>query len=304
MDSIGCNMADSSTSFSEIRALAAELPPVDSAIWEAAGAWATTGAGSSFANTAWIAKVQRRRAPQANHLRAAVFAAAHGIAADSPEGSPAAVMHEVEAMIAGGEVPRLAEDADCELKLYELAVQRPTRDSRLGPAMEEGDAAMAAAYGMMAIEPGLDAIALADLGSGPRFAAVSLGSALVGGIGVADPRIVAALARHRDVSDPLDLLAALGGPDIAAMLGTILAARLAGVPVILDGAAAQAAAAIAWRLRPDAIAHCRLAAPPAEPSDFARKLPLGSQLSHSLPTPQAGIAALAALRAACAASLA
>jgi nicotinate-nucleotide--dimethylbenzimidazole phosphoribosyltransferase len=67
----------------------------------------------------------------------------------------------------------------------------------------------------------------------------------------------AALRRHRDhLDDPLEILRRLGGRDIAAIAGAILAARLQRIPVILDGYVACAAAAVLHALDPTAIDHC------------------------------------------------
>lgn len=52
------------------------------------------------------------------------------------------------------------------------------------------------------------------------------------------------------------MLRRLGGREIAAMAGAILAARLQGVPVVLDGYVATAAAAILHALDPCALDHC------------------------------------------------
>lgn len=104
--------------------------------------------------------------------------------------------------------------------------------------MDDADACRAAAYGMMAVEPGVDIFVTAAIGPGAELAAAAMAA---GG------------------GDPLQLLAAKGGPDIAAILGVILASRLAGIPLILDGAAAFAAAEVAARLNPNALAHCRAA---------------------------------------------
>ena len=57
-------------------------------------------------------------------------------------------------------------------------------------------------------------------------------------------------------ADPLEVLRRLGGREFAAMVGAILAARVEKVPVILDGFAATAAAAVLHRLDPGSIAHC------------------------------------------------
>jgi nicotinate-nucleotide--dimethylbenzimidazole phosphoribosyltransferase len=67
----------------------------------------------------------------------------------------------------------------------------------------------------------------------------------------------AAVARHRDaLSDPLEVLRRLGGREIAAMAGAILAARVQRVPVLLDGFVVCSAAAVLQALDPSALDHC------------------------------------------------
>ena len=197
-------------SFAEIRALSAELPAGDF-IWQ----------------------------PQKEHPRIVLYAATHGIALDAPGGGIQDMTESVEDIVAGhGPLHILAEQADADLRLYDLALDRPTRDSRAAPAMDEADACRAAAYGMMAVEPGVDIFVVAAIGPGAELAARAMGAG---------------------AGDRLELLASKGGPDIAAILGVILASRLAGIPLILDGAAAYAAAKVAAGLNPDALAHCRAA---------------------------------------------
>ena len=65
-----------------------------------------------------------------------------------------------------------------------------------------------------------------------------------------------ALALHQGhLSDPLEVLRCLGGREIAACVGAIIAARHEGVPVLLDGFATTIAAAIVHAINPDAIDH-------------------------------------------------
>jgi nicotinate-nucleotide--dimethylbenzimidazole phosphoribosyltransferase len=67
----------------------------------------------------------------------------------------------------------------------------------------------------------------------------------------------AGLARHQAVlADPIDVLRCLGGREVAAMTGAILAARMARVPVILDGFIATAAASVLAKAAPGALDHC------------------------------------------------
>ncbi|MFL5214459.1 MAG: nicotinate-nucleotide--dimethylbenzimidazole phosphoribosyltransferase, partial [Microvirga sp.] len=66
-----------------------------------------------------------------------------------------------------------------------------------------------------------------------------------------------ALARHAGhLDEPLEVLRRLGGRDVAAIAGAIVAARLQRIPVVLDGYVATAAAAVLHALEPAAIDHC------------------------------------------------
>jgi nicotinate-nucleotide--dimethylbenzimidazole phosphoribosyltransferase len=68
--------------------------------------------------------------------------------------------------------------------------------------------------------------------------------------------VAAGLARHADrLADPLQALRCLGGREIAAMAGAMAAARVARIPVILDGFICCAAAAVLQRLVPGGLDH-------------------------------------------------
>ncbi len=69
---------------------------------------------------------------------------------------------------------------------------------------------------------------------------------------------------HPELVDPLSILARLGGREIAAMLGALIAARHQKIPVIVDGFVATSAAAIAHAVNPRAIDHCLFAHVSAE----------------------------------------
>src|SRR5699024_7244410 len=67
--------------------------------------------------------------------------------------------------------------------------------------------------------------------------------------------VAAALARTKGEGDPLRLLAAVGGPEIALLTGVTLGAAGAGAPVVLDGLAASLPGLIAARLEPGVQGH-------------------------------------------------
>ena len=75
-----------------------------------------------------------------------------------------------------------------------------------------------------------------------------------------------ALAQHRSAGgDPFEMLRRLGGLELAAIAGAVLAARLARMPVVLDGYASTVAAAVLFAADRRALDHCIVAHRSAEP---------------------------------------
>src|ERR1700726_2191369 len=283
-------MVDPVANLDEIRALLPQLPGPDLAAGTAAAArqaQLTKPAGSLGRLeelAVWLRTRQARPPPRLDQPRTLVFAANHGVAARGVSAYPAAVTAQmVQNFIAGGAaVNQLCRVFDVGLKVYEMNLDTPTADIVVEPAMSEEECAKAMAYGMMAVEPGVDVIALGEMGIGNTTAAAALCGGLFGGgaadwvgpgTGVAGPafaRKIAivdeALQRHRrQASDPFDLLRRLGGRELAAIAGAVIAARRARIPVVLDGYACTAAAAVLFAVDPRAIDHCIVAHRSAEP---------------------------------------
>src|SRR6516162_3988070 len=232
----------------------------------------------------WLATWQARHPPRLDHPRTLVFAGNHGVAARGVSAYPAAVTAQmVRNFIAGGAaVNQLCRVFDAGLKVYEMNLDTPTGDIVVEPAMSEADCAKAVAYGMMAVEPGVDALALGEMGIGNTTAAAALCGGLFGGdaemwtgpgTGVAGEALEAkrravadGVARHRPAArDPFDMLRRLGGLELAAITGAVMAARLGRVPVVLDGFASTAAAGVLFAADSHALDHCVVGHVSAEP---------------------------------------
>ena len=110
----------------------------------------------------WVAMWQGRHPPNVTHARVAVFAGNHGVAARGVSAYPPEVTEQmVQNFVAGGAaVNQLTELADADLRVYEMALESPTADFTQGPALSEDDCAKAVAYGMMAVEAGVELLAL------------------------------------------------------------------------------------------------------------------------------------------------
>ena len=232
----------------------------------------------------WLAAWQGEYPPKINHPRTAVFAANHGVAELGVSAFPSSVTEQmVQNFISGGAaVNQLCKVFDSDLRVYELALEQPTNDFTKGPAMTEAECAHAMAYGMMAVEPGLDVLCLGEMGIGNTTSASALSLALFGGnakdwvgngTGISSDaldkkiKIVQQSCEiHKNKEgDPLAVFAALGGLELAAIAGAILAARLARVPVVLDGFACTVAAAILYAIKPCTINHCLVSHCSVEP---------------------------------------
>jgi nicotinate-nucleotide--dimethylbenzimidazole phosphoribosyltransferase len=136
------------------------------------------------------------------------------------------------------------------------------------------------AFGMEAVAGGFDLVALSSFGVGGEMAAAAVVTALQGGTAaewvVAEGEIAArqaqaidaALAFHGagNLRDPFEVLRRVGGREIAAMAGAIIAARTERIPVLLDGYPALAAAALLHAVNADAVAHCRVASSTGQPA--------------------------------------
>ena len=323
------NDAEPKATFEEMRAILRDLPGPDlearaAAVAREARLTKPAGALGRLEELAeWLATWQGRHPPRLEHPRTAVFAGNHGIAAKGVSAYPAEVTRQmVQNFISGGAaVNQLCGLVDSDLKIYEMSLETPTRDFSEVPAMEEADCAGAMVYGMMAVEQGVDVLALGEMGIANTTSAAALCRALFGGsaadwvgrgTGIDDARLAhktkiveAAVARHAAaMTDPLEVLRCLGGLELAAIAGAVLAARRARVPVVLDGFACTVAAAVLHALDARALDHCVVAHVSVEPGhrrvlekigktalfDFGMRLGEGSGAALAIPILKAACA--------------
>src|SRR6202050_5719198 len=182
-------MPEVPASLDEIRALLAHLPGPDleagtaAALHERQLTKPAGALGRLEELSRWLAPWQGRHPPRLDHPRTCVFAGNHGVAARGVSAYPAAVTAQmVQNFVAGGAaVNQLCRIVDADLRVYEMNLDAPTADFIDAPAMSEEDCARAIAYGMMAVEPGLDVIALGEMGIANTTSAAALCLALFGG---------------------------------------------------------------------------------------------------------------------------
>jgi len=224
------------------------------------------------------------RPPAVNRPLVAIFAGNHGVTKHGITPFPPSVTQQmVENFAAGGAaINQICSTFDLGLKIFDLALDYPTGDITCEAALSERDCAATMAFGMEAIAGGTDLLCIGEMGIGNTTIAAAINLALYGGTAeewvgpgtgshgeLLERKINAvttAVEFHRaHLDDPLEILRRLGGREIAAMAGAILAARVQRIPVLIDGYVATAAAAILKAANPTALDHCLIGHVSGEP---------------------------------------
>jgi len=237
-----------------------------------------------------VGLIQNRVEPHFSVPRLAIFAADHGLVVDNIAGnetrSTAATVHcLVTEELPLASLSRLqglslmvvdsgiAEPVEPHEHLHARKIAHGTRNARLGKAMsiEQVQAAIRAG---LEIGESLDgnAVACAGMGVGSEQSAALVLSALSKvpvweflnaapsmPEGLLDHTILvleSARQRHIELTDPIDLLAALGGFEVAMMMGLMLSAAARRFVIIPDGLPACAALMAASAVAPAIVDYC------------------------------------------------
>jgi len=272
--------ANNTAPLDDVRALVHKPIPLDTAPGaRVRAALLTMGREGDFGRLGeaaeWLANWQHRYPPRIEKPVLAIFAGSHGLV---DEGVSLSTNTDTRAHVDAlreGRAPlsAIATQAGANIRVFELALDNPTPSIADTAAMSERECAATIAFGFEAIEDKPDLLALAVSGAGVGTAAAAVACALYGGSpdywvrpsNLTPPAlskrrvelVSRALTLHRGhLSDPLEALRCLGGRELAACVGAIIAARHEGVPVVLDGFATTIAAGIVHAIDPGAISHC------------------------------------------------
>lgn len=236
----------------------------------------------------WYGMARREVKPSLQNKVVTVFAADHGVVEENVSAYPQEVTAQMvyNFLRGGAGINVLARHVGAKVVVVDIGVAHEfpslaglrknkvrwgTANMAKGPAMERSEAISAIEVGFNVVEgllvEGIDLIGTGDMGIGNTTASSAITAVITGqalpsvtgkGTGIDDDRlrhkisvIEKALAQNQpDRNDPLDVLAKVGGLEIAGMVGVILNAALHQVPVLIDGFISGSAALIAVALQP------------------------------------------------------
>lgn len=250
-----------------------------------------------------LAALQGAEKPQMERVQISIFAADHGVAAESVSAFPQAVTAEMVKNFArgGAAISVLAKHLNATLEVINLGTVFPVgsfakvRDEQIAPgtanfaqcpAMTEPQLAAALQAGRAAVLRAKQDGAQLFIGGEMGIANTTSASAIACALLQESPQLLAgpgtgldskgvahkaaviqrALDLHRaNLAQPLDMLRHVGGFEIAALTGAYLAAAQNGMPALVDGFISSVAALAAVRIQPDVRDWLMFAHTSAEP---------------------------------------
>jgi nicotinate-nucleotide--dimethylbenzimidazole phosphoribosyltransferase len=203
-----------------------------------------------------------------------VAAADHGVAVEGVSAYPQEVTVQMVANFAAGgaAINVLAREAGARLEIVDVGVGRPTANIANGPAMPREQAKRLVADGRAIAQrlaaEGIGLVAIGEMGIANTTSAAALCARLLDvapaavcgrGTGLDDAgvshkaAVVGRALAANPPADPVGTLAALGGFEIALLVGTVLGCHDLRIPVVLDGFITGAVALVAARMEPRAV---------------------------------------------------
>jgi nicotinate-nucleotide--dimethylbenzimidazole phosphoribosyltransferase len=235
-----------------------------------------------------VAAITRCSRPPLPSKAIVVMAGDHGVAQEGVSAYPPEVTWQMLLNFArgGAAINVLARQAGARLVVVDMGVRGPaeeipgvlgrrvrpgTDNFTQGPAMTVADALLALEHGIAIVhelaDSGVGLVGIGEMGIGNTTAATALLAAFSGaslhvitgrGTGIDDAtwaRKVAVVEKALSVNPPpgksaLEILAALGGFEIAGLAGVVLGAASRRIPVVLDGFIASTAGLCAAKIAP------------------------------------------------------
>lgn len=233
-----------------------------------------------------LSAMQETVKPQVENIAIAIMAGDHGIADEGVSAFPQAVTGQMVSNFAqgGAAISVLAKHLNADLQVYntgtvdelpemanvhDMRISSGTKNMMQQPAMTQQECEQALSIGKQAVERAVSNQAQlfigGEMGIANTTSAACLAARLLScsateivgpGTGLDDTgvnkkaQVIEQVLAKYNVTGPLEILSTFGGFEIAALVGSFIAAAQQKLPILVDGYIATAAALVAVRINP------------------------------------------------------
>ena len=232
----------------------------------------------------WMAGWQKKKKPTMNNFQCLVFVGNHGIAKKNVSAYPSEVTKQMVKNFknGGAAINQLCDLSNIALSVIPINLDKPTKDFSEEKAMNLSETLSAMQLGYNSVPKKCDLLILGEMGISNTTSATAISCALFNtpvkkwtglGTGISAKTlknkisiIKKGLKLHGKKFDSvIEILSCYGGREMAAIAGSVIAARVRGIPILLDGFVSTASAATLTIFDKNFLEHCLISHLSSEP---------------------------------------
>ena len=232
----------------------------------------------------WMAGWQKKEKPTINNFQCLVFAGNHGVARRKVSAYPSEVTEQMVKNFknGGAAINQLCSLSNIKLSVIPISLENPTKDFSEEKAMSPNETLSAMKLGYNSVPKKCDLLLLGEMGISNTTSATAIACALFKtsvkkwtglGTGISEKNlknkisvIQKGLKLHGKKFDSvIKILSCFGGREMAAIVGSVIAARVRGIPILLDGFVSTASAATLTIFNKNILEHCLISHLSSEP---------------------------------------
>ncbi len=232
----------------------------------------------------WMAGWQKKEKPTIKNFQCLVFAGNHGVAERNVSAYPSQVTEQMVKNFknGGAAINQLCNLSNIKLSVIPISLENPTKDFSEEKAMNPNETLSAMKLGYNSVPKKCDLLLLGEMGISNTTSATAIACALFKtsvkkwtglGTGISKKNlknkisvIQKGLKLHGKKFDSvIEILSCFGGREMAAIVGSVIAARVRGIPILLDGFVSTASAATLTIFNKNILEHCLISHLSSEP---------------------------------------
>ncbi len=264
----------------------------------------------------WMAGWHKKKKPTMKNFQCLVFVGNHGVAKKNVSAYPPEVTEQMVKNFenGGAAINQLCNLSNTSLSVIPIELKKPTKDFSEEKAMNYSETYSAMNLGYNSVPKKCDLLILGEMGISNTTSATAISCALFNapvknwtglGTGISEKNrrnkiavIKKGLKLHGKKFDSvIEILSSFGGREMAAIAGSVIAGRVRGIPILLDGFVSTASAATLTIFNKKILEHCLISHLSSEPGHkgIISKLKKEPLLDLNMRLGEASGAAVAAL---------